>query len=265
MIPALFTRDVRRSLPAAAAVFAVMALYVVCIVYMFNPETAKMLDDLMTYMPQLYDAFGMGHDTSTLTGFMLNYLYGFILTLLPLVLVLLVVNKLLVKPIARGEFAWVLASPHGRGPILGSVIAALASVLVLTLAAVHATELASAVAFFPEDLDAGALLAVNAGLFCLWAFMAGACLLSAVAFAKRPGALWVGGGLCLVEFVIQMAAQLGDSLEGLKYATFFSLFDPYGIVAVSSDAVAGAVALLVGGVVLSVAALLVFRRRDLAL
>lgn len=265
MIKALFTRDVRRSLPAAAAVFAVMALYVVCIVYMFNPETAKMLDDLMAYMPQLYDAFGMGHDTSTLTGFMLNYLYGFILTLLPLVLILLVVNKLLVKPIAHGEFAWVLASPHGRGPILGSVIAALAAVLALTLVAVHVTELTSGAAFFPEDLDASALLAVNTGLFCLWAFMAGACLLSAVAFAKRSGALWVGGGLCLVEFVTQMAAQLGDSLESLKYATFFSLFDPYGIVEGSGDAVAGSVALLAGGVVMAVIAVLVFRRRDLAL
>lgn len=261
----LLAHDLRRSLPAAAAIFSVMALYTVCIVYMFNPDTARMLDELMAVMPDLYDAFGMGHDTTTLTGFVLNYLYGFILTLLPLVLVLLVVNALLVRPIARGEFAYVLASPHGRGAILATVAGACAIVLVAVLAAVHATELASVLALFPDDLDAGALAAANAGLLCLWVFMAGVCLLSAVAFAKRPGALWVGGGFCLVEFVVQMASQLGGDLDILRSLTFFSLFDPYGLVAGEAGAVAGAAALLGLGLACGAGAVLVFCRRDLAL
>ena len=209
MIRPLFLKSLKNSLLSALAIFAVLAMYIVCIVYMFDPETAKMLDDLMTVMPELFDAFGMGHDTSTLTGFMLNYLYGFLLTLLPLVLILMLMNKLLVKPITRGELSYALASPHGRGPILGSIVGAAVVALALVLIACTACEIASALAFFPDDLNTAALLRTNVGLACLWLFMLGLCLLSTVIFAGGPLALWAGGGICLMGFLIQMVAQIG--------------------------------------------------------
>ena len=265
MIRPLFLRSLKSSLLSAVVIAAVLIMYIVCIVYMFNPDTAQMLDELMAVMPDLYNAFGMGHDTSTLTGFMLNYLYGFLLTLAPLVLILLLVNKLLVKPITHGELSYALASPHGRGSILGSIAVAIIVVLVLLLAVCSACEIGSALAFFPDDLDLPALLQANAGLACLWLFMLGLCLLSAVVFAGGPLALWAGGGVCLVAFLIQMVAQIGEGLEDAKYATFFTLFDPYGLADGASEAIAHAGILGIAGVVLIVAAALVFRRRDLAL
>ena len=265
MIRPLFLRSLKSSLLAAAAIFAVLAMYIVCIVYMFNPNTAKMLDDLMTAMPELYDAFGIGHDTSTLTGFMLNYLYGFLLTLLPLVLILMLVNKLLVKPIARGELGYALASPHGRASILGSIAGAAAVALVFVLVASTVCELAAVLAFFPDDLDAVALLRANAGLACLWLFMLGICLLSAVLFASGPLALWAGGGICLVGFLIQMVSQIGEDLDGMANATFFTLFDPYGLADSAREAVVHAGILGAAGFALVIVATLVFRRRDLAL
>ena len=265
MIRPLFLRSLKNSLPTTVAIFAVLAMYIVCIVYMFDPETAKMLDELIAVMPELFDAFGMGHDTSTLTGFMLNYLYGFLLTLIPLVLILLLVNKLLIKPIVRGELSYALASPHGRGPILGSIAAAIVVVLALMLAASTVCEITSALAFFPDDLDTAALLRANAGLACLWIFMLGLCLLSAVTFAGGPLALWAGGGICLVGFLIQMISQIGEGLEGLANVTFFTLFNPYDLADGASEAIAHAGILGVAGVALIAAAILVFRRRDLAL
>ena len=265
MIRPLFLKSLKNSLPSAFAIFAVLAMYIVCIVYMFNPDTAKMLDDLMAVMPELYDVFGMGHDTSTLTGFMLNYLYGFLLTLLPLVLILMLVNKLLVKPITRGELSYALASPHGRGSILGSIVGAAVVALAIVLAASTVCEVASALAFFPDDLDTAALLRANAGLSCLWLFMLGLCLLSAITFAGSPLALWAGGGICLVGFLIQMVAQIGEDLEDLANATFFTLFDPYGLADASNEAIAHAGILGVAGLALIAVAILVFHRRDLAL
>ena len=62
-----------------------------------------------------------------------------------------------------------------------------------------------------------------------------------------------------------MVSQIGDGLESLANATFFTLFDPYGLADGASDAIAHAGILGIAGLVLVVAALLVFRRRDLAL
>lgn len=93
MIRAVFARELRGSLGALAVVSASLACCAVAIASMFSPETARMLEDLKAAMPELYDAFGMGNDTSTLTGFLLNYLYGFLLTLGPLALTLLAVSR----------------------------------------------------------------------------------------------------------------------------------------------------------------------------
>ena len=265
MIRPLFSRCLKAGIPAALAIFAVLAMYIVCIVYMFDPSTAQMLDELMAVMPELFDAFGMGHDTSTLTGFMLNYLYGFLLTLLPLVLVMLLVNKLLVKPVAGGELSYALASPRGRGAILGSIIGAVTCLLAVLLVACFACEIGCALVFFPDDLDVAALARVNSGLVCLWVLMFGICLLSAVTFARGPLALWTGGGVCLIAFLVQMVSQIGDGLEDAKYATFFTLFDPYGLADGAGEAFAHAGILLAAGIVLIAVAVAVFRRRDLAL
>ena len=121
MIRAVFARELRGSLGALAVVSASLACCAVAIASMFSPETARMLEDLKAAMPELYDAFGMGNDTSTLTGFLLNYLYGFLLTLGPLALTLLAVSRSAVRPAATGELANVLASPHSKSSVAASI------------------------------------------------------------------------------------------------------------------------------------------------
>lgn len=211
MIRAVFARELRGSLGALAVVSASLACCAVAIASMFSPETARMLEDLKAAMPELYDAFGMSNDTSTLTGFLLNYLYGFLFTLGPLALTLLAVSRSAVRPAATGELANVLASPHSKSSVAASIAAAvIASVLEATaisgLAAVIAAE-----ALFPGVLDLAAMARVNLGLLAFQLFMAGICLLSALALRRPSAALWAGGGLCLAEYLVQMVAQISGT------------------------------------------------------
>ncbi len=83
------------------------------------------------------------------------------------------------------ELAKVLASPHSKSTVAASIAAAvIASVLAATalsgLAAVLAAE-----ALFPGVLDLAAMARVNLGLLAFQLFMAGICLLSALAL-RRP-------------------------------------------------------------------------------
>ena len=59
-------------------------------------------------------AFGMANATDTLLGFLLNYLYGFVFTWLPLLMIMILVNRMVVRPIDRGSMAYLLASPTSR-------------------------------------------------------------------------------------------------------------------------------------------------------
>ena len=64
-------------------------------------------------------------------------------------------------------------------------------------------------------------------------------------------------------YVLQMLANVGEKAEKLKYATFFTLFNPDKIVAGEGTAIAWAGVLLLGAVVLFAAGIAVFCRKDL--
>lgn len=265
MIRTVFAREIGGSAGAASAVAISLACCALAIVGMFSPETAQMLSDLKAMMPELYDAFGMGNDTATLTGFLLNYLYGFLFTLGPLALALLCVSRSIVRPIATGELANVLASPHSRRSVAASIAASIAASVLACTALPTACTVVAAELIFPGELDLAAMARVSLGLFAFQLFMVGICLLSAFALRNPGAALWAGGGFCLTEYLIQMVCQIAKADGWLAHATFFSLFDPYALAAGEESALLAAAALALAGAALAALAIAAFDRRDLRL
>lgn len=260
----LFAKELRANLFVSGTIAAVLALYIGMIISMFDPELGESLDAMMQSMPEVFAAFGMSTQTTTLIDFMLNYLYGFLLTAFVLVLVLIMANKLMVRHLDRGSMAYLLATPTSRVRIAGTMIGVVATVLTALAVLVTAFEMGFAEALFPGELDLEALLRVNAGLLALWLAMAGLCFLSACLFSNATAALWVGGGLSILFFLMQMASQVSDKLEVLHDANPLSLFDYYGLAASDASAIGGAVVLAMSAVALFAAAVAVFTRRDLS-
>lgn len=265
MIRAVFIREFCGNLGALAAISASLACCALSITGMFSPETAQMLGDLKAMMPELYDAFGMGNDTSTLTGFLLNYLYGFLLTLGPLALTLLAVSRSAVRPIATGELANVLASPHPKRSVAVSIALAVISLSLAATVISGLSAIAAAEAFFPGELDIAAMIRVNLGLLAFQLFMAGVCLLSALAIRSPASALWIGGGFCLAEYLIQMVAHISGAESWGRFLTFFTLFDPYALAKGNPAAIAAAGCLTLLGIILTAMAVDAFCRRDLCI
>lgn len=260
---ALFAKEMRSCAFVAVLIAAVLALYVVMIVSMFDPSLGESLTLMMQSMPELFSAFGMSKPSTTLLDFLLNYLYGFLLTAFPLVLVLILVNKLVVRYLDRGTMAYLLATPVSRVRIACTLAGVLVSMLVLLLAVMWMFEVGSSEFLFLGELDGMGLLRANAGLLGLWLAMAGLCFLSACLFSNASLALWAGGGMCILSFLVQMVSQVGDKFEYLKYATPLTLFDAYGLAANDTQAWIGAVVLYGVAAALFVVGVVVFSRRDL--
>ena len=244
----LFAKELRANLFVSLIIAAVLAMYIGVIVSMYDPELGESLDAMMQSMPEMFAAFGMSVQATTLIDFMLNYLYGFLLTIFILVLILIVANKLMVRYLDRGAMAYLLATPNSR-----------------TRIALTSLEAGFAEALFPGELDMQALMQVNAGLLALWLAMSGLCFLSACLFSNATAALWVGGGLNILFFLMQMVSQVGDKFEFLKNVNPLTLFDYYGLAAGDASAVGGAIALTVGAVALFAVAVAAFDRRDLSI
>lgn len=260
----LFAKELRANAFVAAIIAAVLAMYIGVIVSMFDPDLGASLDMMMESMPELFAAFGMANAATTLTDFLINYLYGFLLTMFPFVLILIMVNKLMVRYIDRGTMAYLLATPNSRTRIAVTLASVLVAVLVLLVAVTTALEVGFSEALFPGDLDTEALLRMNAGLLALWVFLAGMCFFSACLFSNAGLALWAGGGLGILFFLMQMVGQAGDKFEWLKDVNPLMLYDATGLAASEDGAIGGAVALGVVGVVLFAAAVAVFDRRNLS-
>ncbi len=261
----LFAKELRANLFVFAALFAMLVMYIACIVMMFDPQLGESLNTMMASMPELFAAFGMASQATTLLDFQLNYLYGFLFTLIPFVLILVMVNKLMVRYLDRGTMAYLLATPNSRTRIALTLAAVLIAALLALAMLVTTVQIACSHALFPNQLDLEGLLRANAGLVGLWLFLAGMCFLSACAFSNASAALWAGGGAGIAFFLMQMVSQVGDKFEFLRNVNPLTLFDPYGLAAGESLALGQAAVLGIAGIVLFAAAVAVFDRRDLSI
>lgn len=261
----LFAKELRANLFVSGIIAAVLAMYIGMIVSMFDPKLGESLDLMMQSMPEVFAAFGMSTQATTLLEFMLNYLYGFLLTVFILVLILVMVNKLMVRYLDRGAMAYLLATPNSRTRIALTMAGVMVAVLAGLMIVVTALEAGFAEGMFPGELDMVALMQVNAGLLALWLALAGLCFLSACLFSNATAGLWVGGGLGIAFFLMQMVSKVGDKFEALENVNPLTLFDYYGLAAGEASAIGGAVALAASAVVLFAAAVAVFDRRDLSI
>ena len=248
----LYKREMKGSWKLLVIFGAVLTMYVAIIISMYEPDMLKLLDSYAQAMPELMAAVGMTAGAADLLGFMISYLYGFILLVFPMVFCILRANGLVAKYVDRGSMACLLAAPVRRSAVALTQAAVLISGTVLLVGYVTGLELA-----------VGELLAVNAGLLCLHLFIGGVCFLSSCAFSDTKYSLAFGAGVPALMFLLQMLANAGDAAEKARWFTFFTLYDPKGLAAGEEQAVLFAGLLLAGAAALYAAGVAVFCKKDL--
>ena len=105
MHKALFCRDVQTLWKPWLIFSAILTMYIVVIISMFDSSQGESHNLMMESMPELFSAFGMNNPGATLLDFIANYLYGFLLICLPLVMELIMVNILMTRYLDRGAMA----------------------------------------------------------------------------------------------------------------------------------------------------------------
>ncbi len=261
----LYKREIKGSWKLFSIFAAVLTMYVVMIIGMYDPVLSKTLDDFIKVMPDLMNAFGMRGGTSTLNGFMISYLYGMLLLVLPMVFSILRSNALIAKYVDRGSMVTLLAAPVKRKTIALTQMKVLWTGIFMLVAYITVLQIAAAGVQFPGALDTGKLLCMNAGLLCLQLFIGGICFFASCLFSDAKYSVAVGAGVPALMYLIQMMGNVGKALENAKYFTFFTLYDPNGILAGERGAYAGIGILLIGALALYAAGILVFCRKDLSI
>jgi ABC-2 type transport system permease protein len=222
-----------------------------------------MLQRFAEAMPEVMAAVGMTGGTATLTGFLSSYLYGMLLVVLPMVFVILRARGLIAKYVERGGMVALLAAPVKRRAVAFTQMKVLATGIFALVAYITVLELVAAGAAFPDELEAGKILALNGGLLCLQLFIGGICFFASCMFPDGKYGMAAGAGVPAFMYVIKMLSNTGGAAEPAKYFTFFSLFNPDGLTAGTGGAIAGALILLTSAAALFAASIILFTNRDL--
>lgn len=264
MIKALIKKELKGNYKLLLIFMGVLAMYGCMIISMFDPKLGDSLKAMAESMPGIFVAFGMLDTGTTLTEFLANYLYGFLLIVFPLVFILLLSSRLVARYVDRGSMACLLASPNSRGQIIRTQGAMLFFfVLVLDFFAFSLYTAVSA-ASFPDALDIMAFVRINAGALGVHLLFAGLSFCSACVFSDMRYSMGVSAGASIAFILLQMVSRVGDKFEWVEYLSPLTLFDPKALAVGDENAVLMILPLYAAGILLFAAGMFVFCRKDLS-
>jgi len=241
----------------------ILSIYILSMVYLYNPEKTNLMDDLAKTMPGLMKTFGMVAGTTTLIGFISTYLYGLILLMFPVIFIIILANKLVAGYVDRGSMAYLLATPNKRVKIaltqalslwinIGILIAYITLAIIIFSAIIH-----------PGMLDIGNFIKMNLVLFILHLAISGICFFASCISNDTKRSLTIGAGIPVAFYLIQMLANMGGKLANLKYFTILTLFNANDIITGKSEVIPILILVAVG-IIFYGTGIFIFSKKDLS-
>lgn len=261
----LWKREWKANTPILILFILLLMLYCGIIIAMYDPESDDMLHMMAQQMPDLFAAFGMSNVSSNLLEFTTNYLYGFILIVIPFLGIVLCIHRLVVRYIDRGSMAYLLATGNSRAKIIRTQ--ALFVIVFVIVMCVYVTCFLFLTSYLlhGELLPIATILFLNFGLCGLLLALSSIVFLTGVSFNESKWAIGVGSGIGIVFLLIQMLAQIGDKMSFLKYLTITSLFQSDAIIHSEGTPIFGILVLYAIAALCFVIAMQIFQKRDLPL
>lgn len=261
----LLKKEVKSNYKLFIIFAAVLTMYISVIIPMFDPKIGNALAEFEKAMPEMMAAFGMSNPGTTLIEFINTYLFGFLFMVFPMIFEIIIANKLIAKYVDSGSMAYLLATPNKRGKIaitqaVFMLLSVGALILFITLVGVISSE-----AYFPGDLDIKKYILMNVGLYCLHIAIGGLGFFASCISNDIKLSYSISAGIPIGFFIIQLLANMGGKLENFKYFTIFTLLDTNKLINGESTGVWMFLALLAIGIVLYIAGILRFNKKDLPL
>lgn len=259
----LYKREMKKSITLLVIFALILTMYTTIIIRMYDPKMMESLNIFYDLMPELMAAVGMAMGKNTLIGFMISYLYGFIMLIFPMVFCILKGNGLVSKYVETGAMVTLMAAPVKKKDIAITQAAVMLSGVILLILYITGVELIVAKLSFPDESVAGDVIKINLGLLCLHAFISGICFLSSCIFSETKYSIGFGAGIPALMYIMQMLSNVSDKSDWAKYFTCFTLYDPDKILASETGAIVGLAALAAGAVIFYVAGIIFFKKKDL--
>ena len=228
---ALFRMTARKNALLFLVFFAVMAMYVVLMVLMYDPHDMEKIIGVLDLFPEsLVRAMGFSRLITDLTSYLASWLYGLVMYALPLVYSIILANRLVAKKLDDGTMAWLLAAPVSRLKYLATqalyLILAMAGLFLLTcLTGLFCSEI-----YLPGALAKGAFIRLNWTSFLVNLAMLAFCFFCSCLFSDSKKSLGLATGVTVLLLLFLMLGGISPKYEILRKISVYGLFDPVELV-----------------------------------
>ena len=210
-------------------------------------------------------AFGFQNLGTDLTGYLSNYLYGFIFITFPVIYTVIVSNKLIAKHVDSGSMAYLLTTPNTRIRIASTQ----AFYLISNIAVIFIFNVVIGIilceAMFKGLLDINKFLVLNWITFLVIIVVGGIGFFFSCFFNDIKNSFAFGGGIPILFLVIKMLTGINDSLDWLRYLTIYSFINIDKIFTNNTYVISSSLILIGISVILYYASIIIFNRKSLAI
>lgn len=226
MSKSLLLYDLKSNKYLILAFTAILLLYTIIAVVMFDPEEAYMMESLLAMLPEgMVQAFGFEGLGTELTKYLAGYLYGFIYLLFPGILTVILGNTIMTKHIDSGSMAYLLTTPNSRIKIAVTQVVFFVSALLIVFAINVGIAIIMSEIMFAGHLNISTYLMLNAITFSVATFTASIVFLISCICNESRKMLGLSGSLPILFFVFNAIRNIDENLSFLKYFTIFSVVD----------------------------------------
>lgn len=244
------------------------ALYLLLIIAIYPSITkADGFNEILKQMPEgVMRAFGFQGGVQELNSFLSVEFYGIIFVLILMIYCVVTGTGLIARLVDRGSMAYLLATPVSRVRVaLTQAAVLLFGLMVIALITVGAGFLWAWLFLKSDTLDVTTFLQINLVGFLMFFVISGYTFLFSCLFNDEKRALAISGGLSALFYITDFAAKISDKLDWLKHWTLFAAYQPSAIAKGTFHVLPASIGLAIGGVILYVLGILIFKKRDLPL
>ena len=255
----LLKQIIKSNFKLFALITVLMCALIIVIMSVLVPSTFAAINNSSQGLP--FNPLG---DVSNLTAFLANQYFGMMAIIFPMIYTLITGNKLLASQVDKGSMAFTLSTPISRKTITITSAYYLIGSLALMYGLIFGLGVIVAEIAQPGILEIETFLQLTFGCFLLQFAISGITFFASSLFNSSSRSMALGAGLPLFFFALKLISGFSDKLKFLKNFSLNTLFDTTVILA--GDSYTQQFLILLGtGLVLYIAGIYVFDRKDLTL
>jgi ABC-2 type transport system permease protein len=244
--------------------FLVLLMYSSIIIGMFDPDNLNAWDSILElYSQEMLNAMGFQLIEASLFGFIAGYLYGFIMLMFPMIYIIILGPRMIVRYVDSGSMSFLLSTPNTRQKIAVTQAFYMSVSIIGLIVIINLVNLVFSELMFPKQMNLYSYFLLNLNLIALLSLLGAISFLSSCLFNDSRLASGVGSGIPIGFFAINMLSNVSEDLNFLKYFTVFSLFDSNHAAIQSNRVYLNVAILLISSLVLYFIGISIFKKKDL--